>query len=205
MTDNTSWTTLVSDDRWALFPPAIALLARGTPVPLRRLAAVAGWPEERVAATLHDVPRADWDSDGNLIGLGLSLVPTTHRVAIDGRELFTWCAMDTLALPVMLGRPVAVQSACPATGTVIRLAVTPQAIESVAPESAVLSEVPPTEGCDDIRSSVCDHGHFFADTAATGPWRQEYPTGQIWPVAQAFKITRARLLEAGWATTAGSS
>lgn len=205
MTDNTSWITLVSDDRWAVFPPAIALLAEGAPVPLRRLAAAVGWTEEQVAAALRDVPRVDWDGDGNLIGLGLSLAPTAHRVSIDGRELFTWCAMDTVALPVMLGRPVAVQSICPTTDATIRLTVTPQGVESVTPEQAVISEVLPTEGCDDIRSSVCDHGHFFADLAAAEPWRREHPTGQIRPVAEAFEISRTRLAQVGWAQAESDS
>ncbi|HTY33694.1 organomercurial lyase MerB [Mycobacterium sp.] len=204
MTDNASWKILVGDDRMALLPRAIALLAEGVPVPLRRLAAGAGWTEEKVAATLRGIPRVDWDAGGNLIGLGLSLAPTTHRVCVDGRELFTWCAADTLMLPAMLGRPVAVRSTCPTTGTAIRLTVTPQGIESVTPESPVLSEVSPTQGCDDFRSSVCDHGHFFADAAAAEPWRGEHPTGQIWPVAEAFMITRNRLQELGWATTASS-
>jgi alkylmercury lyase len=195
MTDNASWITLVSGDRLALISPAIALLAEGAPVPLRRLAAATAWTEEEVAATLHHIPRADWDGDGNLIGLGLSLVPTAHRVFIDGRQLFTWCAMDTMALPVILGRHVAVESTCPTAGITIRLAVTPHGVDSAVPEQAVISEVAPTEGCADFRSSVCDHGHFFAHVAAAEPWRQEHPTGQIWPIGEAFEITRTRLLE----------
>ena len=205
MTDNTSWLTLVGDDRWALFPPAIALLAEGTPVPLRRLAAAAGCTEEQVAATLHDIPRVEWDDDGNLIGLGLSLAPTPHQVDIDRHRLFTWCAMDTVVLPVMLGRPVAVESTCPATDTTVRLTVTPQGVDSVVPQHAVISEVPPTKGCNDFRSCVCDHGHFFADAAAAEHWRREHSTGQIWPVVQAFEISRTRLVAAGWATGESSS
>lgn len=199
MTDNTSWATLVSgDERMALLPSAVALLAEGAPVPLQRLAAAAGWPTEKVAATLHNVPRVDWDGNGNLIGLGLSLAPTRHRVDIDGHPLFAWCAMDTLALPVMLGRAVAVQSTCPTTGATVRLTVTPHGVEGAAPESPVLSEVPLADRCDDIRSSLCDHGHFFADAAAAEPWRREHRTGQIWPFAEAFEITRTRMQELGW-------
>jgi alkylmercury lyase len=146
MTDNASWKILVGDDRMALLPRAIALLAEGVPVPLRRLAAGAGWTEEKVAATLRGIPRVDWDADGNLIGLGLSLAPTTHRVCIDGRELFTWCAADTLMLPAMLGRPVAVRSTCPTTGTAIRLTVTPQGIESVTPDRLCSQKFLPPRG-----------------------------------------------------------
>jgi hypothetical protein len=59
MTDNTSWTTLVSDNHWALFPSVIALLAEGTPVPLRRLAVAAEpWRRAHPAGQIWPVAEA---------------------------------------------------------------------------------------------------------------------------------------------------
>lgn len=200
MTDDRSWMVLVSGDRRALLPPAIMLLAEGAPVPLRRLAAAADWTEERVAAALQAIPRVDRDDDGNLTGLGLTLAPTVHRVTIDGHQLYTWCAVDSLALPVILGRSVSVESICPTSGRTIRVSLTPQGVRSAAPQQAVITEVPPAAGCDDFRSSVCDHGHFFVDAAAAEPWCLEHPTGQIRSIAAAFTIVRTRLLDLGWTT-----
>jgi hypothetical protein len=69
----------------------------------------------------------------------------------------------------------------------------------------VISEVAPAEGCVDFRSSVCDHGRFFADVAAAEPWRREHSTGQIWPIGEAFAIMGTRLRAEGHAKTASNS
>lgn len=206
MTEKTPWTALVTGEpALALIPYAAKLLARGGPVPVADLAAAAGQPVDEVAAALHRVPRVDFDDAGNLAGVGLTLAPTANRVRIDGRELFTWCAMDAVGLPVLLGRPVTVESSCSATRTPIRLTLTPSGVADAAPVETVVFEVAPTVGCTDIRTSVCGHGHFFAGPDAAKDWLQQHPTGHVWPVAEAFEITRARLHEVGWATTGAGS
>jgi alkylmercury lyase len=200
MTENTPWTSLATaESALSLVPPAIQLLARGEPVPLARLASAAGRPLDEVDEVLHGMPRVDFDDDGNLLGLGLSLVPTAHRVRIDGRELFTWCATDAVMLPVLLGVPVIVESTCPATNTPIHLTVTPAGVDAAAPAETVVSEVAPTADCTDIRTSCCDQGHFFAGPAAAETWRRAHPEGHVRPVAEAFEISRARTQELGWA------
>jgi DNA-binding transcriptional MerR regulator len=206
MTENTSWTALVTGEpALSLVPCAAKLLARGEPVPVADLAAAAGWPIDKVSAALRRFPRVDFDAAGNLAGVGLTLAATSHRVRIDGRELFTWCAMDAVGLPVMLGRPVTVESTCPATHSPIHLTLTPSGVADASPAATVVSEVAPTPGCTDIRTSVCDHGHFFADHDAAETWRHQHPTGHVWPLAEAFDITRERLHEVGWATSGASS
>jgi alkylmercury lyase len=75
---------------------------------------------------LHGSP-ADFDRDGRLVGFGLTLRPTPHRVELDGRTLYTWCVPDTLLLPVLLGRPVRVEARCFATGDPVRVEVEPAA------------------------------------------------------------------------------
>jgi alkylmercury lyase len=200
MTETASWTSLVSgDSALALAPYAMKLLARGEPVPVARLASAAGWPAAKVAEALHRVPRVDFDHAGNVVGLGLTLAPTVHRVHIDGRELFTWCATDAVMLPVMLDAPVTVESTCPATGTSIRLTLAPEGVDDASPAETVVSELAPTAGCADIRTSLCDHGHFFASPAAADDWRRAHPTGYVRSLAEVFEISRARLHELGWA------
>ncbi|MEB3033377.1 organomercurial lyase [[Mycobacterium] nativiensis] len=206
MSENTSWTSLLTaDPRMALVPCAVELLAGGKPVPLPRLAAAAGWPTDEVETALRGIPRVDFDGAGNLIGLGLTLARTAHHVRVDGRELFTWCAMDAVGLPVMLGRAVIVESTCPATEAPILLNLSPAGLDSASPAETVVGEVAPTVGCTDIRTSVCDHGHFFAGPAAAERWRQQHPTGHVRPVVEAFEITRARLQQIGWVSGGAGS
>lgn len=87
----------------------LRLLARGRPVDPDDIAAATGRPPADVLAALRQQPSVEWDEAGRVVGLGLTLRPTPHRFEVDGRTLFTWCALDTLVFPALLGaRHVAV-------------------------------------------------------------------------------------------------
>jgi len=82
---------------------------------------------------------ADFDADGSLIGSALTLRPTPHKLTVNGRQMFAWCALDTMFIPGLVGKSVEVESACPATGEFIRLTVSPTGIEAVDPAEAVMT------------------------------------------------------------------
>jgi alkylmercury lyase len=181
-----------------LLPHAIRLLAEGTPVAVEQLAATAGWPIEDVDAALAAQTSAECDDRGRLVGLALTLRPTTHRVTINGRALFAWCATDTLMVPVILGRPAVIESTCPQTGTAIRIELTPDAVQRIDPPGAVMSAVRPRGELANVRAQTCDHGHFFSSSAATAAWTQAHLDGHIYPVEQAFRLDRQVIKQLGW-------
>lgn len=185
----------------ALAPHAIRLLAQGHPVSLARLADVAGLPESEVRQALRALNRVDWDSHGNLTGLGLTLAPTDHHVVIGGHEMFTWCVMDALLLPTLLDTPVEVRSTCPSTGTDISISVTPFGVQAVAPAETVVSQVRSVPDICDIRSQACDHGRFFAAAQAAGQWLREHPSGILQPLTEAFSQGREQMARLGWIAT----
>jgi alkylmercury lyase len=182
-----------------LLPHAIRLLSEGEPVALERLAAAAGWSVEDVEAALTVQTSAERDDQGRLVGLALTLRPTTHRVTVDGRTLFAWCATDTLMVPVVLGRPALVESTCPQTGQAIRVELTPDDVERVDPPDAVMTAVRPPGQLADVRSDTCAHGHFFSAIAATAAWTDAHPDGHIYPVEEAFRLDREVIKQLGWA------
>lgn len=181
-----------------LLPHAIRLLADGEPVALDQLASAAGWSVEDVEAALSAQASAEHDEQGRLVGFALTLRPTTHRFTVDGRTLFTWCASDTLMLPVMLGRPALVESTCPQTGRPIRIELTPDRVERVDPPEAVMTAVRPRGQLTDVRSTTCDHGHFFSSLAATAAWADAHPDGHIYAVEEAFRLDRDVIKQLGW-------
>jgi alkylmercury lyase len=79
------------------------------------------------------------DAEGNIVGAALTTLETPHRVRFDGKDLFAWCALDTLFIPGLLGKTVAVESTCPSSGETVRLSVSPDRIESVEPDGVWLS------------------------------------------------------------------
>jgi alkylmercury lyase len=74
---------------------------------------------------LADLPDLETDEQGRIVGSGLTLRPTPHRFALDGRQLYTWCALDTLILPVVLEQGATVESPGHGAGTTILLTVDP--------------------------------------------------------------------------------
>jgi len=40
---------------------------------------------------------------GNIVGAALTTRETPHKVRLSGRDLYAWCALDTLFIPGLLG------------------------------------------------------------------------------------------------------
>ena len=92
-----------------LWVPALRLLAQGDPVDVQDLAGAVGRPVEEVRAAMETVPDVEYDGEGRIIGWGLTQRATPHRFEVDGKQLYTWCAMDTLIFPTLLGAPARVE------------------------------------------------------------------------------------------------
>jgi alkylmercury lyase len=186
-------------DCFELMPYAIRLLAEGDPVAIERLATASGNAVAEVAAALRGVGGTEWDEQGRLVGLALTLRPTTHRYTSNGRTLYAWCADDTLMFPVILGRGGAADSTCPTTGRAIHVELSPERVELVEPAGAVVTSVRPGGPVSNVRTATCDHGHFFASAAAASPWADQHPGGHIHSVEEAFRMDKQVLERLGWA------
>ena len=109
-------TSLNAPGTSGVFRTLLTLLAEGMPVPKGAVARALGRPERDVVDLLAQIPSLEFDDAGDIVGAGLSLRPTMHLFEIGGRRLYTWCALDTLIFPAMLGRTARVTSPCAATG-----------------------------------------------------------------------------------------
>ncbi len=198
--DSNSW------ERMAYFLPLMRLLSRGDPVTREQLATVLGRPEAIVADALRQFEDVVYDEEGRIVGAGLSLMPTPYRFEVQGRVLFTWCALDTLIFPVWLERPAQVSSSCPVTGQLIHLTATPEGLEHLDPSTGVLS-VLLQEGlapCCNIREAFCSFSHFFVERQVASTWLSQTPSAHLLPIEEAFtlgqklaRLTMQRLQEGG--------
>jgi alkylmercury lyase len=172
-----------------IVPPTLDLLAGGEPASLDEIAAVAGKSPEEVQAALDRFPSAEWDEQNKVVGLGLTLRLTPHRLELEGRTLFAWCALDALLFPDLLGRPASIESPCRGTGDPVHIEVTPAGIETVEPPSAVVSII---AACDlaNFRRVSCNNTHFFSSPEATSRWLEKHPEATILPVQDAFRLGR---------------
>jgi len=160
-------------------------------VTLADIAAACDRPVAEVQAALTQMPDTEFDDAGRVVGWGITQRPTPHQFEVDGRHLFTWCALDTLMFPALLGKSAAVSSPCHVTGEPVhvQVGVDPGRVGSVNPAGAVVSIVTPGE-TGSIRGAFCNQVHFFASADAAGPWLAEHPEASVLPVAEAFELGR---------------
>lgn len=172
-----------------LLPAVLRLLATGEPVTTGQLATATGRSVEEIEQALTVMPDTEYDDDGRIVGSGLTLNPTPHRYETDGHTLYTWCALDTLIFPTVLGRAAQVSSPCHATGTPVRVSVEPDRVLTVTPATAVVSIVTPDAPAS-VRASFCNQVHFFASADAARGWLDAHPGATVVSVADAYTLGR---------------
>ena len=168
-------------------------LARGAPVSPSSLAHRVEMPAEMVVRQLRSWPGVYYDGEQRVVGFwGLTIAPMPHRLRVDGRELYAWCAWDTLFLPALLGTSVEVESSCRATGTPVHLTVTPHGVESAEPAGLSLSFLlPDAEAMNaNVITSFCHYVHFFSSRKAAKPWLHEHPETFLLSLADAYEFGR---------------
>ena len=173
------------------------LIAAGLPVDRDGLALAVGRDPVEVADMLAAIPASNflYDSGGKIVGFrGLGQVPTRHHLGFAGRRLYAWCAFDCLFLAELLGGDLEVASTCPASGTEIRLTVTPGGVTAAAPEATLLSFVTPEAARmrAELREVFCCHVNFFAGPEVAETWRANHPDAAILTLEQGFELARLR-------------
>ena len=173
-----------------LYRTLLRLLSRGEPITIAELAAVAGQASDVVQSMVAGWNDTEYDRQGRILGWGLTLRPTPHRFKVDCKQLYTWCALDTLFFPAVIGRPARVKSPCAGTGTPIRLTVDPAAgVNALEPSTAVVSIVTP-EHMSSVRTAFCNPGRFYAAADAARDWQCKHPGMEVLSVVDAYRASR---------------
>jgi len=178
-------------------------LARGEPVTPQVLATRVEASGDEVARRLENWPAIRRDELRRIIGYwGLTIVPTRHRMRVGDRDLYGWCAWDTLFLPALLRARAEVHSTCRATGATVQLSVGPDALEAPAPTNLALSFVLPDASAmrGDVIASFCSHVHFFMSAELAAACRDLPPSAFVLTLGEAFEAGRLRNSGRYWAS-----
>ena len=169
-------------------------LAEGSPAPASEIAARSGVPTRRVEQLLATWPGVYLDADQRVVGFwGLTVrqLTPTHRLEVAGRELFAWCAWDTLFLPGVLDATARVESVCPTTAERLSLEVSPRGVVQTSHPDAVVSFLLPDRTFDaDVIQTFCHFVHFFASEEAGTVWTTEHHRTFLLPLEDAFELGR---------------
>lgn len=166
------------------------LAETGQPLPLDDLARRLQMSQKRLMAHLVRIPDTEFDKQGNIVGWGITLVPTQHQFGVNGRSLFTWCAFDTVLFPSLLQAKAQVQSTCKATGQPIAFIATPDGITDLTPITSVLSLSLPSARCECVRGTFCAQSHFFQTREVAFPWLALHPEAILLSVEEAAALGR---------------
>jgi alkylmercury lyase len=170
-------------------------LAQGAPVPPSQLAIRLGTSVDEVDRRLANWSGVSRDDRQHIVGYwSLTIVPTRHRLRIGERDLYTWCAWDTLFIPALLGARAQVNSSCCDTESPVRLTVGPGALEAASPENLWVSFVLPSAESmrRDLRASFCHNVHFFRSPDLATLHAVLPPSAFVLTLADAFQVGRAR-------------
>jgi alkylmercury lyase len=181
-----------SPQRQRLGLATLRLLGEGAPFRDDELASSASVPVEEVTSFFEEWPMVQRDRQGRVVAFGgLTLKPTSHALEVDGRTLYTWCALDTLFLPELLGRPARVRSTDPVSGEAISLRVDRAGVHDVTPESAVMT-LHGVAGFDleDVVGTYCCYVHFFASADAAREWTKRSEGTYVASIAEGFEYGR---------------
>jgi alkylmercury lyase len=176
---------------------ALRLLAEGEPVSAEMVAAKLGIPAD-IAQLVFEASRGkgEWDEEGRLIGSALTLVPTQHRFRIRDRDLYAWCAHDTILLPGLLGTVAEVESPDPLNGDQINLLIGPQGPETYSPRSAVITVLQAAGPATGPESAVCTNSMFFSTRESAEEWSRDRSGVAILRIEDAFAQVKQNLLDA---------
>ena len=168
------------------------LLAEGRPVSPASLAQRLDLPADLVRESLESWPGVYFDDEKRVVGFwGLALQDMPHRFKVDGRQLCTWCAWDSLFIPEILGKTEEVRSTCPVTGDTISLTVGTDRVESFSPTSARVSFLSPSAAFDtDVVMTFCHYVLFFSSEEAGNRWRADHEDTFLLTVDEAHEIGR---------------
>ena len=187
-------------------------LAKGSPVSATQLAAALDVP----VASAEDLLGRDSirgfvypDEEGNVLGFGgLAAAPMPHKLDLDGRTLWTWCAWDSLFIPEILGEQAEVESRDPQSGGAIRLTVTPEGVRSQEPETTVVSFVAPDaerfKSADNVMASFCHFVFFFESLESGEAWTTKHEGTFLLTLDEAADLAK-RLNARNWGAVLANS
>ena len=173
-------------------------VAKGSPVDAQRvdqIIADLGVDREDALELLSNV--SERDGDDNIIGIvGLSQNEDWyHKFKTNGLALRTWCAWDTLFIPLLINQDAVVESESPTSKTLVKVRISPEyGIQEVEPKGAVVTVVALNTGYADVASveeiwaQFCHQVYFFASREEAEAWSTDRQDIEIISVAEAFEM-----------------
>jgi alkylmercury lyase len=185
----------LTPEQRAVLRQAFDSVAGGFPIGADELASFLRMETRKISECLQELEAWGFiqtDKGGTVAGAaGLSLCPTRHRLAVNGQELYAWCAEDAIGIPAALGWNAKISSSCGQCGSPITFYVAGGEIcepDWVTSVRLWLSDV----GDGPICTETCPHILFFCRHEHGERWAGEHPqnSGRLINLDEAVNIGR---------------
>lgn len=168
-----------------------ALLQSGERVWADSLSIEIGWETARVLErllALQQVGLVQLDEDSCIVGAcGLSLLPTTHEMSIQGRKFWAWCAFDVLGIFGALHASGFARSTDPSTNDEIVLNFDRGLPQDTNLTICIADPVPGLS----IQERWCCNVNFFKSRSAAEAWMAKNSVrGSLFLVENAVAVAR---------------
>ncbi len=168
---------------------AFEAIAAGQPLPLANAQAALGVTREDVRGFIERMTRQgrltlDERGEAIVAAGGLSLIPSRHRLLLDSRQLYTWCALDAVGIPAGLGADARVESHYAACGSPVWLEIEAGELRGASHPDLSLSLVAP-DLSRSLRDGICTEIGFYCCRGAN----QTIPNDFV-SLADAVKLGR---------------
>jgi alkylmercury lyase len=152
-------------------------LLTGNPMTMDQFVEIMQVPlsEARELISLH----GELDEKNMIVGfIGISLLETKHKMFVNGINIYTWCAADTILFPGYLGFSAIVESIDPISNEIVKLSVSEYSLDWTEPIPLFISLVDKANSCD-IRNSFCNNSFFFSSKENADKWLENNPGANI--------------------------
>ncbi len=159
-----------------------------------RLGVLTGLREDAVGEALTELARVGavvMDGGGRLVAAyPLSAVPTAHTVEFESSAPWANCAIDALAVPMMVGQRGRVVSTCAHCGAPVSVEVNGRAVPDAQPIGVVVAYGRLADCGDRPSLEVsCPYINFFCSVEHATAWqRPQTWQGRIVPVREALAM-----------------
>ena len=167
-------------------------LALGKPASLDAIAAAADVDVMAVSSFLDSRAAVFRDSAGDVVGFwGLAVAEMPHRLRVDGRDLYAWCAWAPLFLGLVLG-PLRVTTEDPESGDTITYGLDGDGtVQDLSHPDSVLSFLrPDREWGDDVMATFCHYVLQFGSPATARLWTSRHEGTFVLDLATGADLAR---------------
>jgi len=171
------------------------LLSKGDPVTHEAVAQSLNMSFERVDEIIKSWPGEYYNDENKIIGFwGLAIPEMAHRFNVDGIQMYTWCAWDSLFIPELIQKTAYVESPDPITKEIIKFTVSPDGMTDLSPSEAVMSYVKPeyTVFDDNVINNFCHYVLFFASQKSGEEWTSTRDKAALMSMDDAFELAKRK-------------